>query len=181
MTRAAQVALAVCTGVLPSIAQAPSAIRIPNFSGTYVSTQKPKKGSPPEKVIVSQTAEALEITRFSPEGKPVTNRLRFDGSVADYVSSVGFHGKGRLQWKRGQLVVEVVENTVVDDYTIPIHMTQRWQLSQDGALLSIKMDVDCPQDQQMEPNMLSGSLHSCTSVFGGYPITEKYQRISQPD
>lgn len=180
MKRAAQFALLVCVSILIASAQEQSGANLLNLSGTYTSTEKPKKGSPPEKIILSQTADALEITRFSKEGKPITNQLRLDGSVGDYTSAGGFHGKARLARKGRDLVVEVVENAVVDGRAIPIHMTERWQFSESGAVLITKTDVDCPQDRQAEPHTLNGSLYSCSMVFRGYPITEKYRKEVQP-
>jgi hypothetical protein len=180
MRRAAQIACAMCACSLLSFPQQPSAAALLNLAGTYTPTQRQKKGSPAEKITVCQESGFLVISRFSPKGKPVTNRSRLDGSIGDYISAGGFHGKAHLAQNRGDLVVEVVENTVIEGRAIPIHMTQHWQLSQNGVRLSIKTDVDCPQDQRIEPHTLSDSLYSCTTMFRSYPITEKYQRNGEP-
>jgi hypothetical protein len=150
------------------------------IAGTYQSTANARKNSAPDKIIVTQTADSLQITRFSAEGKPVTNQLRLDGSISDYVTAGGFRGKARLTKSKGDLAIEIAETTMVEGRPIPIHVVERWQLSRDGSMLITRTDVDCPQEQQEEPHTLSGKLYSCTMIFRGYPLTEKYKKISSP-
>lgn len=144
----------------------------PNFSGKYI-VQRSKStttSSTDSTLEVSQNENNIEITRVQ-LGKRTTSRCPFDGSEGDYTSPGGVSGKCKAQLKGKNLVVEsIIVAQPQPSAKVRMHTKERWQLSSDEKVLTIKSDVDFPDF----PAGVSAAVAGDTSA------TEKYTRVENP-
>ena len=91
-----------------------------------------------------------------------------NGPDGDYKTPTGVPGKCKAQLKDKYLVLEsvVVTPTQPNGPSMRMHIKERWQLSKDSKILTIKTEIDFPD----APPMVS-------SIVGEYGSgTEKYIR-----
>ena len=141
---AAMVFLAVFSLSVAAVSDAPGAL---NFSGTYSSEiSKHSKGPESSATLeVVQTDDAVEITRVE-AGKRTTSRCPFNGSTGPYTTSGRVSGTCKAEIKGKSLIVESLVTTHPETSSTPvrIHTKERWQLSTDSQVLTIKSDSDFP-------------------------------------
>jgi hypothetical protein len=141
----------------------------PDYSGTYTAQQKDAKAgtSKPPVIRVTQTDANIEISRTEGE-KTVTNRLPLDGSEVDYFTRSGLRGKGRVQFKGEDLLIEwsVITLGGGDSKGLRLHTKEKWKLSTDKRILTIKSEVDFPD---FPPSVTAAALPN-------NPSTERYER-----
>jgi hypothetical protein len=156
-------------GLVLSLATIPLAAAKADYSGTYAAQQKSGKAASPKPTVIRviQTDATIEIIRTEGE-KTVTNRLPLDGSEADYTSSNGIRGKGRVQFKGDDLLIEwlVITPGGADSKPVRLHTKERWRLSPDKRTLTIKSEVDFPD---FPPSVTVAALPN-------NPWTDTYQR-----
>ena len=121
-----------------------------DFSGTY--TAIPSNGSTaasPTTLRVVQNNDTIEITRES--SKTTTSRFPLNGSEGSYTSPGGISGKGKVQFKGKNLAVEsvVLTNSQPNSPAVRLRTKERWQLSADGRVLTIRFNVDFPDLEQL--------------------------------
>jgi hypothetical protein len=140
-----------------------------DYSGTYTAQQKAGKAASPNPVVIHVTqTDTIEIIRTEGE-KSVTNRLSWDGSEADYTSPTGKRGKGWVQFKEDDLLIEwVVVSSNGDSKPIRLHTKERWSLSSDKHTLTIKSEVD---SADIPPAVMAAALPN-------NPWTVTYQRTN---
>jgi hypothetical protein len=140
-----------------------------NYSGKYSLQEKKTPTSSETEVTlhVVQTDDAIEITKVE-QGRKLTNRYPLNGPDGDYKTPTGVPGKCKAQLKDKYLVLEsvVVTPTQPNGPSMRMHIKERWQLSKDSKILTIKTEIDFPD----APPMVS-------SIVGEYGSgTEKYIR-----
>lgn len=141
-----------------------------SYSGKYL-LQETKHGSGNKgdsTIEVVQTEDSIEITEVEQSAR-TTNRYPSNGSDGDYITSTGARGKCRAQITDKYLLLESVVATKPQPNAAPmrVHTKERWQLSKDAKVLTIKLDVDFPD----APSAVSTVVGE--SVSG----TRKYLRI----
>jgi len=143
-----------------------------NYSGTYTVKQRKEPTTPDSPTIrVVQTDAAIEITRTQ-QGAKTTNRFPLDGSVGDYISPGGVPGKCKAQLKDKYLLLESIVTTHPQPNAPPVrlHTKERWQLSSNSKILTIKTEVDFP-------DFPSGIA---AVALPNNPWTDTYERTSEP-
>ena len=143
----------------------------PNFSGSYIA-EREKKASSDETAStleIVQNDESIEITRVE-RGKRTISRCPLNGSDGDYTSPNGVAGKCKAQLKPKYLIVEflVVTHPQQAPSPVRVHTKEKWQLSADAKMLTIKSEVDFPDF----PSEVSAAVGGTTSG------TAKYTRTS---
>jgi hypothetical protein len=116
-----------------------------DFTGRYSEKASKAKDSVPTTLRVEQGKDFIEITRI--EGDRTTvSRFPLDGSKGDYTSPGGVQGKGNVQFKGKNLLVESIVATRPDPNgpAMRVHMKERWELSSDGLMLTIRWGMDFP-------------------------------------
>ncbi len=119
----------------------------PDYAGTY--TVKPTKGKAANSVNtvlhVVQHDDAIEITHVE-SGRTMTSRFPLNGSEGDYTSPGGVAGKGKAQFKGKDLILEsvVVTKPQPNGPNVRMRTRERWRLSSDSKVLTIRFDVDFP-------------------------------------
>lgn len=144
-----------------------------NYSGKYsLQEKKTPAGSETEVTLnVVQTDDAIEITKVE-QGRKLTNRYPLNGSEGDYRTPTGVSGKCKAQLKDKLLVLEsiVVTPTQPNGPSMRMHTKERWQLSKDSKILTIKTEIDFPDAPPL-----------ASSIVGEYGSgTEKYMRTEGP-
>jgi hypothetical protein len=144
-----------------------------DYSGKYsIQHRKAASGSETDSTIeVVQNADNIEVTRVE-QGKRTINRYPLNGSEGDYTSPGGVAGKCKAQLKDKYLVLESVVAARPQPNASPmrVHTKERWQLSADSKILTVKSDVDFP-DVPRDMSTLVGEYGSGT---------QKYTRIENP-
>jgi hypothetical protein len=121
-----------------------------DYSGTYaVMFSKGAKAEPATILHVVQNNETIQINR-EVAGKTTTSRFPLNGSEGDYTSPGGISGRGKAQFKGKNLVVESVVVTKPQPNGPPVRLRtrERWQLSPDAKVLTIRFNVDFPDFEQ---------------------------------
>jgi hypothetical protein len=141
-----------------------------DYSGTYKTQQARNKGtdSPSSTIHVVQSNEAIEITKIE-DGKRTSNRFLLDGSEGSFISSGGVTGKGKAAFKEKELVLEYV--VVAPKNRVTIHTRERWRLSPDRKVLTIRFKVTFPDADPMVRGAVEAAIE---------PWTEKYVRADTP-
>jgi hypothetical protein len=141
----------------------------PDFSGTY--TAKHKVGKTLESLRVIQTESSIEVTRVI-DDKEYTTSFLLDGSVGEYTTVRGVHGKSKAQLKDKTLLLETFVASPPDakGTSTRFHTRETWQLSGDNKKLTIKTEMDSPD---MPPQMMS-------AAFPNNPRSETYLRSEKP-
>ena len=142
-----------------------------NYSGKY-SLQGPKAasaGEPGSTLEVVENEDSLEVTRVE-LGKTTTSRCPLNGSEGDYTSPGGVAGKCKALFKGKYLVLESVFVTKPESAgsAVRMHTKERWQLSTDSKILTIRTDTDFPDF----PSDISAALNASGTL--------KYSRIENP-
>jgi hypothetical protein len=118
-----------------------------DYSGSYKRQEQKKKGLDSQDVAlhVIQSEQAIEVTRTE-NGIRTTNRFPLDGSEGPYTSPSGKPGKGKAQLKSKELILEyvVVTRAQPDAPLVRVGRRERWRLSPDGKLLSIRYEAKFP-------------------------------------
>ena len=144
-----------------------------NYSGKYsLQGRKTASGSESDSTLdVVQNEDSIDITRAA-DGKRMTNRYPLNGSEGDYTSPGGVSGKCKAQLKGKYLVLEsvVVRRPQSSSPPVRIHSRERWQLSADSNILTIKSDVDFPD--------YPGDISTAVGAYGS--STQKYTRTKSP-
>ena len=144
-----------------------------NYSGKYLlQVRKTASGGENDSTLdVVQNEKSVDITR-SAEGRRMTNRYPLNGSEGDYTSPGGVSGKCKAQLKGKYLVLESVVFSRPQSSSPPvrIHTRERWQLSADSNVLTIKSDVDFPD--------FPGDISTVVGAYGS--STQKYTRTKSP-
>jgi hypothetical protein len=144
-----------------------------NYSGKYsLQVQKPTSGIKIDSTIeVVQNEDSVEITR-SEQGRRTTNRYPLNGSEGNYTSPGGVPGKCKAALKGKYLVLESVVMARPQPSASPVrmHTKERWQLSADSKILTIKSDEDFPD--------FPGDISAISGAYGSG--TEKYARTENP-
>src|SRR6266704_2594983 len=161
-------ALVVCVTLLCLNSQTLAGAEKLNFSGKYsVERLKTTSGETSSTLEVVQTEDNIEITRVE-LGKKATSRCPFNGLEGDCTSPSGVSGKCKAQLKTKYLILEsVVVVQPQPTAQVRMHTKERWQLSADTKILTIKSDVDFPDF----PSNISAAVVGATSG------TTKYGRI----
>ena len=133
-----------------------------DFTGKYIAEPSKKAPSSGSTLEVVQKEDAIEITLLMSEKRTVS-RCPLDGSEGDYTSPGGIAGKCKARIKGRNVVVE----SVVVVTNSRVRTKERWQLSQDGKTLAIKLEHDFPD----APPEVSAALSDDTSM------TTKYKRV----
>jgi hypothetical protein len=144
-----------------------------NYSGKYsMQARKTASGSEADSTLdVVQNADNIEITTME-QGKRTTNRYPLNGTDGDYTSSGGVAGKCKAQLKDKFLVLESVVAVRPQPNAPPIriHTKERWQLSANSKILTVKSEMDFPD-----------APRDVSTVVGEYISgTRKYTRIENP-
>jgi hypothetical protein len=144
-----------------------------NYSGKY-SLQERRMASRDKidsTIDVVQSDDHIEITRVE-KGSRTTNRYPLNGSEEAYTSPGGLAGKCKAQLKDKYLVLEseVTSKPSPNAPPMRIHTKERWQLSSDSRILTVKSDVDFP-DAPRDASSVVGE-----AVSG----TQKYTRVEKP-
>ncbi len=141
-----------------------------NYSGKY-SLQVTRMASSKLDLEVIQSKDSIEVTRME-ESSKTTNRYPLNGSDGDYKSRTGSSGRCKAQLKGKYLVLESVVTARPQPNAAPmrIHTKERWQLSSDSKILTVKSEVSFP-DVPRDVSSFVGE-----SVSG----TEKYTRVGNP-
>lgn len=130
----------------------------PDYSGTYTAQQKDAKATTPKPPVirVTQTDANIEISRTEGE-KTVTNRMPLDGSEVDYLSPNGVGGKGRVQFKGDDLLIDSRATSPRGEGSKPIrfHTKELWRLSSNKRILTIKSEVESPD---VPPSVMAAAL-----------------------
>jgi len=165
---AAMVFLAVFSLSVAAVSDAPGAL---NFSGTYSSEiSKHSKGPESSATLeVIQTDDAVEITQVG-AGKESKMHCPFKGSTGPYTTSGQVTGTCKAEFKGKSLLVEtfVTGRAQPSGPAIRFHTKERWQLSADAQILTIKSDTDSP-DVAAEINAALG-----------LSFVERYRRTQTP-
>lgn len=116
----------------------------PDFSGSYLPEHNSKKKSADPTLKVIQTENAVEITRIK-GNKHLTYHFSLDGVPVDVVGFDGEKGKSRAYIKEGNLMIESLwPAATAGGGKFVFRTTEKWELSTDGTLLTIRTDLDCP-------------------------------------
>ncbi len=121
-----------------------------DFTGLYSEKATKAKDSAPTTLRVNQSKGMIEITRI--EGTRTTvSRFPLDGSEGDYTSPGGVPGKGKVQFKGKSLLIESIVTTKVDPNSpvMRVHAKERWELSSDGLILTIRWGIDFPDTRAL--------------------------------
>ena len=161
-----------CVGLIVScLAKTGLAADKVNYSGKYSAARlKPAPGGAGDSILeVVQTEDRIEITRVE-RGQTTTSRCPLNGSEGDYTSPGGVSGKCKAQLKAKYLTVEsvVVARPQPTAPPVRMHTKERWQLSADAKILTIKSDVDFPDF----PSDISAAVAGTTSGTAKYTRTE---------
>jgi hypothetical protein len=94
---------------------------------------------------VVQSAAAIEVTRVM-DGKLHFNKFPLDGTEGVYNSSGGIPGKCKAQFKGKSLFLDsfVTTRPQPNGPAVQLHTRERWELSADSKILTIRSDVDFP-------------------------------------
>jgi hypothetical protein len=141
------------------------------FTGKYTAerAKQTASGSAESALDVVQNESAIEITLIQSQ-KRTTSKCPLNGSDGDYTSPGGISGKCKAQLKGKDLIVEsVVVTHPQPSSNVRVHTKERWQLSKDGKILTIKSDVDFPDF----PSGVSAAASGDTSTI------TKYTRVNQ--
>jgi hypothetical protein len=141
------------------------------FSGRYSAERsKTASGATTDSTLeVTQNQAKIEVTRVE-LGKITTSRCPFNGDDGTYITSGGASGTCKAQLKGKNLIIESVVVTRPQPTAGPIriHTKERWQLSADFKVLTIKSDVDFPDF----PSEISAAVAGTTSAIAHYTRTE---------
>lgn len=144
-----------------------------DYSGTYKAQQKSNKRNdvPAATLHVTQSDQAIEVTK-NENGSRITNRFPLDGSEGPYTSPSGKSGKGKGQLKSKELILEyvVVTRLRADAPLVRVGMKERWRLSADRKILTIRFYAKFPD---ADPSV-------CGALEGSFERTEKYVRTENP-
>lgn len=117
-----------------------------NFSGTYSLRGRVGKpvGAATANVSVVQKEDAIEITRTQENKKQVRVRLPLNGDEGSYANADGVPGRGKARLKGRDLLLDSdVDNSPKPGApAVATHTHERWRLSADSKILTIKYDVD---------------------------------------
>ena len=144
-----------------------------NYAGKYsLQERKTASGTQVDSTIeVVQSEDRVEVTRVE-QGKKTTNVYPSNGSEGSYASPRGVPGKCKAEFKGKYLVLEstVVVRPQASAPPVRIHTKERWQLSPDSKILTVKFELDFP-DAPREVSVVLGDYGSGT---------EKYARVENP-
>ena len=142
-----------------------------NFSGEYVAVDQSKSSAEGENaptLDVVQNDDNVEITRVE-LGKKTVSHCPLNGSDGDYTSPGGVSGRCKVQLKPRYLILESIVLTRSQQAASPVrmHTKEKWQLSSDAKILTIKSDVDFPDF----PTDVSAAVAGTTSGTAKYKRT----------
>ncbi len=163
--------VALVTGIGIVLAASPQNARAmdkANYSGKYLAEQHKSapSGSTDRTLEVVQTADGIDFTKVE-LGKRTTGQCPFNGSDGDYRSLGGVPGKWKAQFKDKYLILEIVVVTHPQPaLPMRMHTKERWQLSADAKILTIKSDVDFPDVSRDVSAVVAGDVSG----------TQKYMR-----
>ena len=142
-----------------------------SFSGKYSGERsKAASGSTIDSTLeVTQNEDKIEITRVE-MGKITTSHCPFNSGAGTYMSPGGVSGTCKAQLKGKNLIIESVVVTRPQPTAGPVRVRtkERWQLSADSKVLTIKSDVDFPDF----PSEISAAVAGTTSAIAHYARTE---------
>jgi hypothetical protein len=115
---------------------------------------------------VAQSSQNIEIT-YKDKGGATVSRLPMDGSEVDFTPPGGMPARGKVNFRRGELLLEYVIATkpFADGPVVRLRHTERWQLSDGGNSLTIRGKIDFP------------GLESATRGVTDQSYTEIFRRI----
>ena len=122
-----------------------------NYAGTYSGQASKGARSQPAAVLrVIQNDDVIEITRDE-GGRTTTSRFPLNGQQGDYTSPRGSTGKGKVDFKGKGLAIEsiVLTRPQSNGPGVRSRIRERWQLSPDAKLLTIRFNVDFPDLEQL--------------------------------
>ena len=118
---------------------------------------------------VAQSSQNIEIT-YKDKGGATVSRLPIDGSEVDFTPPGGMPARGKVSFKRGDLLLEYVITTkpFANGPVVRLRHMERWQFSDGGNSLTIRGKVDFP------------GLESATRGMTDQSYTEMFRRIPAP-